>query len=439
MAGRLADKVALISGGARGMGASHAEAMIAEGAQVVIADLLDDEGAATAERLGDAARYVHLDVTSPEDWAAAVAATVDTFGKLNVLVNNAGIINVGTVEDYDLNDWHRIIDINLTGVFLGMRASVKALREAGGGSNSARWTTPWCTCPGVRRGGCGAAHRQPALPCWSATSPVPTRISTSPRPRRARRGAAVGAGTAAGADRRAAHPHLGQGRPQCAAVAPARRRRRRARTGRHHGLAGRPVARHPRRLGRRARGRFLRPRRRIAGGGTVGGRAAPAPPRGDRRAALRPSPPRLAGRVPRRTQTRRRGRPAARHPHPPAGAGRPGAGRGAVVDPVRHAVGDLAGHRQQPCRALASAAVADPGELVGGRRRVRAVRHPGRQDGHSRARRPRAAGEPGAGHLPARRSRAPERVDRRAAGRGLRCRKPVRCTVVGVLRPGAGQ
>lgn len=134
MAGRLADKVALISGGARGMGASHAEAMIAEGAQVVIADLLDDEGAATAERLGDAARYVHLDVTSPEDWAAAVAATVDTFGKLNVLVNNAGIINVGTVEDYDLNDWHRIIDINLTGVFLGMRASVKALREAGGGS-----------------------------------------------------------------------------------------------------------------------------------------------------------------------------------------------------------------------------------------------------------------------------------------------------------------
>jgi 3alpha(or 20beta)-hydroxysteroid dehydrogenase len=108
--------------------------MIAEGAQVVIADLLDDEGAATAERLGDAARYVHLDVTSPEDWAAAVAATVDTFGKLNVLVNNAGIINVGTVEDYDLNDWHRIIDINLTGVFLGMRASVKALREAGGGS-----------------------------------------------------------------------------------------------------------------------------------------------------------------------------------------------------------------------------------------------------------------------------------------------------------------
>ncbi len=134
MAGRLADKVALISGGARGMGASHAEAMLAEGAQVVIADLLDDEGAATAERLGDAARYVHLDVTSPEDWAAAVAATVDTFGKLNVLVNNAGIINVGTVEDYDLNDWHRIIDINLTGVFLGMRASVKALREAGGGS-----------------------------------------------------------------------------------------------------------------------------------------------------------------------------------------------------------------------------------------------------------------------------------------------------------------
>lgn len=134
MAQRLAGKVALISGGARGMGASHARAMVAEGAKVMIADLLDEEGAAVAAELGDAARYLHLDVTDPDGWAAAVAATVGAFGRLNVVVNNAGIINVGTVEDYDLTDWQRIIDINLTGVFLGMRASVKAMRDSGGGS-----------------------------------------------------------------------------------------------------------------------------------------------------------------------------------------------------------------------------------------------------------------------------------------------------------------
>ncbi len=134
MAGRLTGKVALISGGARGMGASHARALVAEGARVVCGDVLDAEGELVAEEIGDAARYVHLDVTRPDDWDAAVAATVSAFGKLNVLVSNAGIINVGTVEDYDLGEWQRIIDINLTGVFLGMRASVKEMRAAGGGS-----------------------------------------------------------------------------------------------------------------------------------------------------------------------------------------------------------------------------------------------------------------------------------------------------------------
>ena len=134
MTQRLAGKVAPNSGGPRGMGASHAAAMVAQGASVMLADLLDDEGAAVAAELGDAARYVHLDVTDADGWAAAVAATVAAFGRLDVLVNNAGIINVGTVEGYDLGDWQRIIDINLTGVFLGMRASVPALRDAGGGS-----------------------------------------------------------------------------------------------------------------------------------------------------------------------------------------------------------------------------------------------------------------------------------------------------------------
>ncbi|QUR67841.1 glucose 1-dehydrogenase [Mycobacterium spongiae] len=134
MSGRLAGKVALVSGGARGMGASHVRAMVAEGARVVLGDILDDEGNAVAAALGEAARYVHLDVTQPEQWTAAVDTAVTTFGGLDVLVNNAGILNIGTVEDYDLAEWQRILDINVTGVFLGIRAAVTPMKEAGRGS-----------------------------------------------------------------------------------------------------------------------------------------------------------------------------------------------------------------------------------------------------------------------------------------------------------------
>src|SRR6202012_2513751 len=134
VAERLAGKVALISGGARGMGASHVRTMVAEGARVVFGDILDDEGKAVAAEVGDAARYVHLDVTKPELWDAAVTTALDDFGGIDVLVNNAGIINIGTIEDYELSEWQRILDINLTGVFLGIRAVAKPMKEAGRGS-----------------------------------------------------------------------------------------------------------------------------------------------------------------------------------------------------------------------------------------------------------------------------------------------------------------
>jgi len=134
MADRLTAKVALVSGGARGMGASHVRTMVAEGAKVVFGDILDDEGEVVAKELGDNARYVHLDVTQPDDWESAVATAVSQFGGLEILVNNAGIINVGTIEDYALSEWQRILDINLTGVFLGIRAAVKPMKEAGRGS-----------------------------------------------------------------------------------------------------------------------------------------------------------------------------------------------------------------------------------------------------------------------------------------------------------------
>ncbi|WP_280245190.1 glucose 1-dehydrogenase [Nocardia abscessus] len=132
--GRLTGKVALISGGARGMGAAHARALVAEDARVVLGDVLDDEGAAVAAELGDNAVYVHLDVRQPDDWRNAVGEAVERFGSLSVLVNNAGIANGNLLVAFELAEWQRIIDINLTGTFLGMQAATPAMIEGGGGS-----------------------------------------------------------------------------------------------------------------------------------------------------------------------------------------------------------------------------------------------------------------------------------------------------------------
>ncbi|MFZ1175924.1 MAG: SDR family NAD(P)-dependent oxidoreductase, partial [Mycobacterium sp.] len=135
--GRVEGKVALISGGARGMGASHARLLVEEGAKVVIGDILDDEGKALAAEInatGDAARYVHLDVTQPDQWDAAVATATSEFGKLDVLVNNAGIVALGQLKNFDLAKWQKVIDVNLTGTFLGMRVAVEPMTAAGGGS-----------------------------------------------------------------------------------------------------------------------------------------------------------------------------------------------------------------------------------------------------------------------------------------------------------------
>ncbi|MCW2685723.1 MAG: fabG [Mycobacterium sp.] len=116
------------------MGASHARALVAEGAKVVLGDILDDHGKAMADELGDSARFVHLDVTAPEMWQVAVSAAVEEFGKLNVLVNNAGIVNGNSLEKFELAEWQKILDINLTGPFLGMQAVIAPMKTAGGGS-----------------------------------------------------------------------------------------------------------------------------------------------------------------------------------------------------------------------------------------------------------------------------------------------------------------
>ena len=132
--GRLDGKVALITGGARGMGESHVRAFAAEGARVVFGDVLDDKGKAVASSLGDSVRYIHHDVTSEEEWASAVACAVETFGKLDILVNNAGVLKFGRITDMSFPEFRRVLEVNACGQWLGMKSVISPMRDAGGGS-----------------------------------------------------------------------------------------------------------------------------------------------------------------------------------------------------------------------------------------------------------------------------------------------------------------
>lgn len=141
MGARLAGKVAYISGGARGMGAAHAERFAAEGATVVIGDVLDDVGAATAERItsahagaGGSCSYVHHDVTDTQEWQGILGGVAERHGALDVLVNNAGIFLVGNAASTTRADWDRTIAINQTGVFLGMQAAAPIMTAQKRGS-----------------------------------------------------------------------------------------------------------------------------------------------------------------------------------------------------------------------------------------------------------------------------------------------------------------
>ncbi len=131
--GRLAGKVALVSGGARGMGAEHAEMLTREGARVVVGDVLESEGKDLAGRLGDSATFARLDVTQEHDWDDAIQAAEDNFGPLDLLVNNAGILAYGSVADMTPADFRHVLDVNLYGTFLGMHKAVPSLRKNGGG------------------------------------------------------------------------------------------------------------------------------------------------------------------------------------------------------------------------------------------------------------------------------------------------------------------
>jgi NAD(P)-dependent dehydrogenase (short-subunit alcohol dehydrogenase family) len=128
---RLAGKVAIISGAASGMGAATARVFAREGAKVVIADVLEEEGRKVAEEIGAAARFEKLDVTEEANWEAVLAATLRHFGKLDILVNNAGISGNSVTDLYSTEGWHRIISINATGVFLGTKHAVRAMLGRG--------------------------------------------------------------------------------------------------------------------------------------------------------------------------------------------------------------------------------------------------------------------------------------------------------------------
>lgn len=133
--GRLAGKIAIISGAARGMGASHARLFVAEGAKVVLTDMRESEGNALADELGEHAFFVRHDVTSSADWDRVVKATEDKFGPANVLVNNAGILGaMATTTDITEEQYMTVIAVNQHSVFLGMHAVIPSILRAGGGS-----------------------------------------------------------------------------------------------------------------------------------------------------------------------------------------------------------------------------------------------------------------------------------------------------------------
>jgi NAD(P)-dependent dehydrogenase (short-subunit alcohol dehydrogenase family) len=134
---RLSGKVALISGGASGMGQSEAMIFAREGARVIVGDILEAEGKEVVARIGGAggqAGFERLDVTSEADWQAAVAAAVARFGRLDILVNNAGISGTYDPDTTSTAAWDRIMDVNAKGVFLGMKHAIPAMQRAGGGS-----------------------------------------------------------------------------------------------------------------------------------------------------------------------------------------------------------------------------------------------------------------------------------------------------------------
>jgi 3alpha(or 20beta)-hydroxysteroid dehydrogenase len=132
--GRLEGRVAVVTGAARGTGQATARLMVEEGARVVLGDVLDERGEAAAAALGEAAAYVHLDVTRERDWEAALALAEERFGPLTTLVNNAAVLHIAPIAQTSVDDYLRVTRVNELGTFLGIRAAIEPMQRAGGGS-----------------------------------------------------------------------------------------------------------------------------------------------------------------------------------------------------------------------------------------------------------------------------------------------------------------
>lgn len=132
--GKLAGKVAIITGGSRGQGAAHAKRFISEGAKVMITDILEEEGKALAEELGENARFMVHDVRKEDRWKEVVAETEAAFGPVNILINNAGIVAMNEIENQTEEEYRRVIDINQVSVFLGMKSVISSMKKTEGGS-----------------------------------------------------------------------------------------------------------------------------------------------------------------------------------------------------------------------------------------------------------------------------------------------------------------
>ncbi|GGM34756.1 glucose 1-dehydrogenase [Promicromonospora citrea] len=130
----LTGRVALVTGGARGLGEAYVRVLHDAGAHVVVTDVLDGEGQALADVLGERARFAHLDVTDEDAWDRVVGRVVEDLGSVDVLVNNAGIANAAPIEHFTLAKWDAVMAVNATGTFLGCRAVVPAMKAAGRGS-----------------------------------------------------------------------------------------------------------------------------------------------------------------------------------------------------------------------------------------------------------------------------------------------------------------
>jgi 3alpha(or 20beta)-hydroxysteroid dehydrogenase len=132
--GRLTDKVAIVTGGSRGMGEATSRLFVKEGARVLIGDVLDEQGQTLADSLGEQCEYCHLDVSNPESWIEAVARAESVFGGVDILINNAGILHIASMMETSLEDFQRLIAVNQQGPFLGMKAVTPAMKARGGGA-----------------------------------------------------------------------------------------------------------------------------------------------------------------------------------------------------------------------------------------------------------------------------------------------------------------